>query len=641
MRYSEGVKRYHEDTKKRIFDEIIAAVEAEKTADISLTDNTAAVIAEQEKEGITMNNTNNTNERAKITSSKGRIIAAACAVLVVGGVFAVNYKSGKVDVTPPGSENTSYTTGDEDGYADEITVPDVTGLDGEAAYDKLTAAGFEVMWKSTYDETVAPDTVAYTVPAANEKAAPGSVVTMYVSRGALDSGDGRWDGIDPAFAALVENADFVGEVRIVGSDRISIDGVGYMEYHAVRHEDGRSGTVFKSTFEGELPDMINILQPVESDTVFLPEGYQVFVIANEMYRESSSELSFVLPENTAAFQFDLENKYYANIGDPQEDILGGLYERSLDTYYKNILTDTTDEGDISALENWCLYNGIEYKVVMLCGEEADRVLVRMNWFDQEDFDGLLIEMGGEKTDLTIRLPMPEGLIGSYLVEVNGNEGLVYSTYFDGREISEVSYLDLPISRRGKEPLTVKITSEVTGKSVIYAALDVDYEKGTAEVKGELNKEGLLEITPVEDESISVEISDKGGLIEGFEGYNIEQSEVYYSSVTGISIVFSISKADGTPFPEDYLENNSLELIYGDLNPFMSAVQADELNIGQSRLSEDRKSVKVAMSTAHAVDPSKIDTGKDIPIQVNSIVENGAVVAEGLYEANFRFGKIET
>lgn len=608
MRYSEGVKQNYEDNKRRIFNEIIAAAEAEKTADISQTDN-IAIIKDQEKEGITMKNTNmeNTMERARIRSSKGGIIAAACAMLVVGGgVFAANHMSGAPNIAP-GSAGTSLTTSDAEDTTDFET--------DENENDEERISIEDGIW---------------------------------------------WNNVDPAFAELMDTADFVGEVQVISSQMETIDGVDYIDYFcAMTDDNGNSGTVFKYTGEDELPNRLSIMQRAADGMATFGEGDKLLVVAKDGVESESGGFSFEMSEPAAAFHFEGGVQCYRNVAEPgQVNDLGdydfGLYEKDLDQYYRIMLGNAVDNGDISTIVNWCDYHFVEYRTYEREDEPKDSVTVY--WFagdpiaEDEDFIGIVFEIGtgeigeapeaayDDNTDLNVSLPLPDGLLGSYLVEGIYNGDVLYATYFDS---SEVTGLDLPIPRIGDAPLTVQITSAVTEKSVTYATLVVEYEKGTFEIIGDLNMEGLLEITPVEDMSIGVETSGEGGLIESFEGYTIELSEVGYSSVTGVNIVFSISKADGIPFPEDYLENNSLELIYGDLNPFMSAVQADELDIGKCRLSEDGKSVEVAMSTAHAVDPAKIDTDNEITIQVNSIVENGEVAAEGLFEARFSFVNNET
>lgn len=593
MRYSEGVKRYYEDTKKRIFDEVIAAAEAEKTAEISQADD-IAVIIDEKKEGITMKNTNtlNTNTEARIRSNRGGIVAAACALLAVGvGAFAVNHMSVRPNVDP-GAKGTAVTTDAEDTANNET---DENKEQGQST-DIDTLGG---VW---------------------------------------------WEGVDPAFAELIDTADLVCEVQIVGYQEETVDGVDYIEYFCslTREENGSHGTVFKYTGEDELPDSFSLMQRLDGSGQLFGELDCPLVIAKNGAQDQSGDLSFELSSTEGAFHFEGGLARYVTFGDDDRYVDGDYtfnsYECEIDSYYKTLLHNC---GDIDVITNWCDFHFIDWEIRETpCEYEGDfrkGDLMSIEWFNDgvtvviDVCSGEAVNADAGETDIS--LPLPDGLLGSYLVEEIYNEDVLYAAYFDGREMTE---LDLPMLRVGDDPLTVQITSEVTGKSVTYATLVVEYEKGTFEIIGDLNMEGLLEITPVEDTSIGVETSDKGGLIEGFEGYAIETSEVDYSSVTGISVVFSVSKADGTPFPEDYLDNNSLELIYGDLIPFMSAVQADELNVGQCRLGEDGMCVEVAMSTAHAVDPSEIDMDNEITIRVNSIVENGEVVAEGLFETTFSF-----
>ena len=49
MRFSDGVKRYETDTKKRLFDEIIAAAEKDNIREISHADGETAVIIQQDR----------------------------------------------------------------------------------------------------------------------------------------------------------------------------------------------------------------------------------------------------------------------------------------------------------------------------------------------------------------------------------------------------------------------------------------------------------------------------------------------------------------------------------------------------------------------------------------------------------------
>lgn len=97
--------------------------------------------------------------------------------------------------------------------------------------------------------------------------------------------------------------------------------------------------------------------------------------------------------------------------------------------------------------------------------------------------------------LTIRLPMPEGLHGSYSIEIYKNGNVAYTQSIANGETVAGSYVTIDISGKKTETLTVSIRNDETGKSVNYAVINVDYDKGQAEVSGSLNKQGLLDITP--------------------------------------------------------------------------------------------------------------------------------------------------
>lgn len=557
MRYSEGIKKYHEDTKKRIFDEIIAAVEAENSADISHTDSVIAT-ADQEKEGITMKNT---NEGARIRSSRGSVIAAACAVLVIGGgVFAVNKMSGEVDVTPPGSVGTSLTTDGEDNNVEEIAIPDVLGLDGEAAYDELTAAGFDVLWRTTYNETVEAGLVAYTEPAVTEMAPVGSRVTMYVSEGALEIPDGWWEGIEPAFAEMVDNADFIGEVQIINSMKETIDGVEYIDYFCAMHDDdGNSGTVFKYTGEGEFPNRLSIMQRAQDGVKTLQPGDKVLVMAQNGVQSESGGFSLELSETNAVFRLDKELECYVNVNSGSDEFLKGLYESSLESYYKNRLHEATQvggENDISGLTNWCEYNDIKWDVV----EEPNDP-----WNNFEKGDVVSIEW--------------------YL-----NDGVII-TVCNGEKSERVP----------------EQTVDTTGK---------------------------------------------GKILEGFEGYNIELSEVYCYSETGVSVIFSISHSDGTPFPEDYLAKFYHQYVgfsYGDLEPLMASVNANRATNGGVWMDEDNIHINIScmadgsdgddgayVKVLQRLDgpAKKTNDSNEVTMQITEFIEGDNVVSTGLYEVTF-------
>lgn len=110
----------------------------------------------------------------------------------------------------------------------------------------------------------------------------------------------------------------------------------------------------------------------------------------------------------------------------------------------------------------------------------------------------------DPVDLTISLPMPEGLHGSYSIEIYKNGNVAYTQSIANGETVAGSSISIDISGKKTETLTVSIRNDDTGKSVNYAVFNVDYEKKTAELNGSLNKEGLLAITPTTTESTTEE-----------------------------------------------------------------------------------------------------------------------------------------
>ncbi|WP_294481439.1 hypothetical protein [uncultured Ruminococcus sp.] len=91
MRYSDVAEKYYKDTKKRILENVLAAENnsSERSRTITIGEKSNIENIENEEINI-MTNNRMTNNGAKIRNSKG-IIAAACAVVVMGsGVFALN-----------------------------------------------------------------------------------------------------------------------------------------------------------------------------------------------------------------------------------------------------------------------------------------------------------------------------------------------------------------------------------------------------------------------------------------------------------------------------------------------------------------------------------------------------------------------
>lgn len=94
-------------------------------------------------------------------------------------------------------------------------------------------------------------------------------------------------------------------------------------------------------------------------------------------------------------------------------------------------------------------------------------------------------------DMTLCVPMPEGLSGAYSVDVYKDGVIAYKqSVSDGTEVAGDS-IYINIKGSGTETLTINITSNDTGKSVDYATFNVDYDKKTADLAGALDTDGLI------------------------------------------------------------------------------------------------------------------------------------------------------
>ena len=351
MRYSEGVKRYNEETKKRIFDEIIAAAEKDYTAEISRKDNiNMTVIEDNSKEDIIMRNTEG---QAKIRSNRGGLIAAACAVLVVGGgIFAVNHMSGGSDVTP-GSAGTSLTTDAEDSIPEETEAPKEEPEEGPDDIEELP-----------------------------------------------DDAMGMWRlEASPEMIALVDSSDFIGEVIVESSARTTIDGVDYIDYLCSAKGNGEGNcTIFKDT-TGMALDQVHIMQPAEDGVQAAEDGAAVLLAAK---KSSFGNDTLVMDNSLVMYRWDNELNLYRIMSKPGhvldesvpadycEDYENGYMEHDFDDYYKSMLANMSNVNGIDTINNWCAFNN-EKLTIFTRDENSGSV------YDEAAFGDLTFDVYREAT----------------------------------------------------------------------------------------------------------------------------------------------------------------------------------------------------------------------------------------------------
>ena len=339
MRFSDGVKRREEETKKRLFDEIIAAAERDNVRDISHTDGETAVIRQQNTEDSIMRDKEG---KARIRSSKGSVMAAACAVLVIGGgIFAAGHMNGGSKGVSPAASGTAYTTDDEDSTAD------ITEEDSKAEEDISSESEISV-------------------PKAEE--------------------DAYWrEEMDEDSLKLIDASDFVGLVQIVNIQTEDIDGVEYTDYLcSLTDENGNGGVIFKYT-EDSMPNRLSIMQ-IKQGEQLLKTGDKIFVCAAKGVQSTSGVFSLELADGTAIFKWSKDACRYQNIYKPghyisdiSEGIVGeyscGQYEAVVETYFKTMLCTTDDDYSYQRVKDWCDFEGLPCVEVIGSGQDFPEGMV--------------------------------------------------------------------------------------------------------------------------------------------------------------------------------------------------------------------------------------------------------------------------
>ena len=166
-------------------------------------------------------------------------------------------------------------------------------------------------------------------------------------------------------------------------------------------------------------------------------------------------------------------------------------------------------------------NKIEYKVEEIA-HEGDKGKV----IEQSVREGEYIPKGtvitifvstgeAEPVDMTISMPLPQGIWGSYTLEVFRDGSSIATKVFDDAETVAGKAIEIEVEGNGKENLAVKITNNSTYQSVIYANYSIDYESETCTQDGALNVDGVMAITPAKPESsvVTEESSEEQTAVE--------------------------------------------------------------------------------------------------------------------------------
>ncbi|MCD7742615.1 MAG: Stk1 family PASTA domain-containing Ser/Thr kinase [Ruminococcus sp.] len=109
-------------------------------------------------------------------------------------------------------------------------------------------------------------------------------------------------------------------------------------------------------------------------------------------------------------------------------------------------------------------------------------------------------------ELTLTIPMPDGIRGSYTIDVYREGSAAYTKTISNGEAVAGSTVSFDISGKKTETLTVYIKSNDLGEEnlIRYATYDINYDNEEITLDGELNESDLLKITPAESTTTTAE-----------------------------------------------------------------------------------------------------------------------------------------
>lgn len=95
--------------------------------------------------------------------------------------------------------------------------------------------------------------------------------------------------------------------------------------------------------------------------------------------------------------------------------------------------------------------------------------------------------------MQIAVPMPSGLHGKYRVEVYKDGNVIFTQMINNGEDVAGGSVFVNVKGKKTETLDIYMVNTDNGKSVKYAAYNVDYDNGKAELNGSTDEDGLLNI----------------------------------------------------------------------------------------------------------------------------------------------------
>ena len=184
-----------------------------------------------------------------------------------------------------------------------------------------------------------------------------------------------------------------------------------------------------------------------------------------------------------------------------KEVLYFVSQGPLETQVKvpNVVGMTREKAIAALKANKLGYEATEIKKDGDKDKVVEQSINEGEYVDKGQVVTIFISTGtADPTALTMRIPMPNGIRGSYTIDVYRDGSVAYTKTIQNAETVAGSTVSIDIEGKKTERLSVYIKSNDFGQEnyIQYAKYDINYD--TEEVKlvdGKLNETDLLKITP--------------------------------------------------------------------------------------------------------------------------------------------------
>ena len=102
----------------------------------------------------------------------------------------------------------------------------------------------------------------------------------------------------------------------------------------------------------------------------------------------------------------------------------------------------------------------------------------------------------DPTEVRVPIPMPEGVRGSYTIEVYRDGSIIETQKVDEARTVAGSYVNVTVKGKKKETITISIRNDSSNKKVYdYATFEINYDTGEVKISGNAKTQELINITP--------------------------------------------------------------------------------------------------------------------------------------------------